>query len=176
MKTILKQATFFLLWVLFFIPFQTACAQDKCAARPVAVQGNSLTPMVPDGSSVMMKPLSCAGKILRGDLVIFRTGACNQPVIKIVKALPGDRFAVKNGYISVNDGKLTTSTGEDFRLAESRARMLALYEKRFNGVIPPDSYLVLGDNPSGALDSTRIGLVHRSDIIMVGNTDKSNNP
>ncbi len=165
MKVTLK---FIVLYLLSGFVFQPALAQGDCAAHPVAILGNSLAPMILNGSSVMMKPASCAGGILRGDLVIFRTGAHEQPVIKIVKAILGDHFSVEDGYIIVNGEKLTTSTGVPYYLSKSHAAMLLLYQHSYKGIIPPDSYLVLGDKPGGATDSTRIGLVHRSDMLMVG--------
>lgn len=164
---------FFLSGAMILMSFQPAQAQDECAAQPVIIYGDSLSPLVSDGESVMMKPLSCAGEIKRGDLAVFRTGARDKPVIKIIRALPGDHFSVKGGAIRVNKEDLTTSAGVPFHLAERRTGILTLYEERYGGVIPPDTYLMLGDNPAGALDSSRIGLIHRSDIIMVGSKEEA---
>ncbi len=144
-------------------------AQDSCPARAVAVRGDSLSPLLPDGSRVMMKPAACAGKVRRDDLVIFRTGARAQPVIKIAKGLPGDRFAVdQDGFIVVNDVALENSAGAVYRLpARGRAILLA-YQHKSGGVIPADTYLLLGDNANSVIDSTRLGLIHISDFIMTG--------
>jgi len=176
MRKIVRRLTFSVLLFLsggpILISPQASWAQDECAAQPVIIYGDSLSPLVSDGGSVMMKPLSCAGEIKRGDLAVFRTGARDKPVIKIIRALPGDHFSVKGGVIRVNKEVLTTSTGVSFHLAERRTGILALYEERYGGVIPPNTYLMLGDNPAGALDSSRIGLIHRSDIIMVGGERK----
>jgi len=85
---------------------------DDCPARLVTIRGESLSPLLHDGASVMMEPASCAGAVQRGDLVVFRTGARDLPVIKIAKAVPGDRFAVAaDGTIRVNGKNAHNSTG-----------------------------------------------------------------
>ena len=75
--------------VLWMAGTSVLWASDECPARPVAVRGDSLSPLLLDGMRVMMKPASCAGAVRRNDLVIFRTGALKQPVIKIARGLPG---------------------------------------------------------------------------------------
>lgn len=128
----------------FFWP-PVSWAQDSCPARAVTVRGDSLSPLLPDGSRVMMKPAACAGLVRRGDLVIFRTGAREQPVIKIAKGLPGDRFAVdQNGFIIVNDAVLENSAGAAYRLPVSQRAMLRAYQDGYGGVIPADTYRPCG--------------------------------
>ena len=46
-----------------------------------------------------------------------------------------------------------------YALDSSEYRTLCLYEKDYNGVIPSDAYLILGNFPQGSCDSTQIGLV-----------------
>lgn len=136
----------------------------------VMVQGDSMSPLLPDGSRVMMKPAACAGPVRRDDLIIFRTGAHEQPVIKIAKGLPGDRFAVDqdDGFIIVNDAVLENSAGAAYRLPVSQRAMLRAYQDGYGGVIPADTYLLLGDGANNVIDSARLGLIHISDFIMVG--------
>ena len=43
--------------------------------------------------------------------------------------------------------------------------MISLYIKDYKGIIPPDTYLILGDNPFGTYDSTRFGLIDKSNIV-----------
>jgi signal peptidase I len=143
-------------------------AEDACDLRPVMIEGNSLSPLIQDGESVLMSPAACVQEIMRGDLVVFRTGAQSMPVIKQVKALPGDRFALKDRHIFVNGHELMNSGGASYTLDARHSAILSLYEDDYGGIIPHDTYLVLGENPAGALDSSRIGLVHKDDIVMVG--------
>lgn len=117
----------------------------------------------------MMRPVSCAGMIRRGDLVIFRTGAHGQPVIKIARAIPGDRFALNEaGTVHVNGAVLKNSMGDPYDLLPTARRMLQSYEHAYNGILPAGTYLLLGDGAQGALDSSRLGLIHVSDFLMVG--------
>lgn len=156
----------------FFIMILSLCCPalaDDCPARPVTVRGESLAPLLHDGASVMMMPVSCAGAVRRDDLVIFHTGARDLPVIKIAKALPGDRFAVaKDGTIRVNGKDIHNSTGTPYILPPSSRIMLESYQRHYKGILPAGAYLLLGDGENGVVDSTRIGLIHRSDFIMVG--------
>jgi len=43
--------------------------------------------------------------------------------------------------------------------------MLSLYEKDYHGVIPENTYLLLGEVTSGSLDSTRFGLIDKSSVL-----------
>ena len=158
----------YLFSILILLLCSPAVAND-CPARPVTIHGESLSPLLHDGAAVMMKPVSCAGAVRRGDLVVFHTGAHDLPVIKIAKALPGDRFAVTaNGTIRVNGEDTHNSTGKSYVLPPSSRAMLESYQSHYKGVLPAGTYLLLGDGANGVIDSTRIGLVHASDFMMVG--------
>ncbi len=125
--------------------------------------------MLHDGVRVIMRPVSCAGVIHRGDLVIFRTGAHGQPVIKIAKGLPGDHFAVdSDGFIIISGAVLKNSMGAPYDFPPTARRILQSYERAYNGILPVGTYLLLGDGAQGALDSSRLGLIHVSDFLMVG--------
>jgi len=43
--------------------------------------------------------------------------------------------------------------------------MLKLYEDDYHGIIPPNTYLLLGDQVNGSIDAGAFGLVDKSDII-----------
>jgi signal peptidase I len=168
---------FTVLWATGFSRSSASWAQegmqDPCPARAVTVRGDSLSPLLPHGSDVMMKPAACArfshGPVRRGDLVIFHTGARAQPVIKIVRGLPGDRFAVDlDGFIIVNGVILKNSAGAAYRPPVRGRAMLLAYRDGYGGVIPAGAYLLLGDNANSVIDSTRLGLIHVSDFIMTG--------
>lgn len=164
--------------LLFFLGFcglflcSTSTLSRDCSSQSVLIEGSSLSPLIKEGQTILMQPASCTEEIMRGDVVVFRTGASDRPVAKIIKAVPGDRFRVEGGYIFINDEKLKISTGEFYMLPENKALMLSLYEKNYKGVIPIYSYLVLGNIRTGGIDSSRIGLIGRSDIIMVAVDDK----
>jgi|GEM_PF-6965019 len=57
--------------------------------------------------------------------------------------------------------------------------MLGLYIRDYDGAIPPNTFLVLGENASGTDDSSRYGLVDISDIVgkvVWAETDESGTP
>lgn len=73
-----------------------------------------------------------------------------------------------DGAIHVNGKNAHNSTGKPYILPPSSRAMLESYQRNYKGVLPAGTYLLLGDGANGVIDSTRIGLVHRSDFMMVG--------
>lgn len=133
------------------------------------VRGTSLTGLTNDGSSVILAYgfYNC-NAILLNDIVAYKYGGSKIPLIKIVKALPGNTFHIIQKddfyYIEVNKQAVTYSTGLVFKLPQQEYAMLKMYEEAYHGVIPPDSYLILG-NRSGTTDSGKFGLVSKADIL-----------
>jgi hypothetical protein len=73
---------------------------------------------------------------------------------------------VKGGWnILVNRDVLKNSEDESYFLGSQGFRMLSIYEKEYEGVIPLDTYLILGNLSGGSVDSTRYGLVNKVDIL-----------
>ena len=141
--------------------------KTSCEQNQYKIEGHSLHGLVENGDSVQAFDVACAGPIGRHDLVIFQTGAASKPIIKEVRAVAGDRFAVRNGNIILNDDILTTPSGEPFRLLPQRTRMLDLYARSYDGLMPPMTLLVLGTLAEGTLDSTHFGLIHTDDVLFV---------
>ena len=96
----------------------------------------------------------------RGDIVVFNPTPTLQSqdfhdaFIKRVIGLPGDKVAVKGKQVYVNDVPLTENYIEappDYQWGPV--------------IVPPLSYLVLGDNRNNSYDSHYWGFVPRNDII-----------
>ena len=144
--------------------------QSSAKDEEVIVRGNSMSPLLKDGDKVRVR-YGYYGKhaVQRGDIVVCRLSFRRDPVIKIVRAVPGDRFGlvkIEGGVrLLVNDTVVRNSEGLPYMFSGRRKRMLSLYERDYHGVIPPNAYLLLGDIPEGSLDSSSIGLVGLEAII-----------
>ncbi|MFH0912876.1 MAG: signal peptidase I [Candidatus Omnitrophota bacterium] len=134
------------------------------------VRGNSLQGLIEDGQSVKILfgyynyyPVNV------GDVVIYKFAGNKAPIIKIVKAKEGDKFHLEEAeggwHILVNNKIVRNSCNQPYLLDQSAYRMLSLYEKDYQGIIPPNAYLLLGNLVGGSSDSTRFGLVDRSNIL-----------
>ncbi len=146
----------------------SACEVQEMLLR---VNGSSLLGFIED--DVEMKALmgyySC-NSVERGDLVLYGYAGNKNPLIKIVKGIPGDEFQLKktsagcwnvltNGEISKN------FQNEPYCFSDSGYKMLSLYEKDYGGVIPPNAYLIFGNLVGGSMDSSRFGLVGKQDLL-----------
>jgi len=135
------------------------------------VRGNSLTPFIKEGQEIkaFFGYYKC-NEIQKDDVVLYSYAGNDAPLIKIVKGAPGDSFKLKEvgqgqWQILINGEVLKNSEGESYLISGSRYKMLSLYEDDYRNGIPPNTYLILGNEISGSLDSTRFGLVDKSDFL-----------
>ena len=135
------------------------------------VRGNSLSPLLNAGDSVKISyGFYDTHEVQRGDIVVCRFSFRQDPVIKLVRAVPGDRFELKDlgdggALLLINGAELKNSSGRPYKFSGKRKQMLSLYAKDYKGVIPANSYLLLGNLAEGSLDSSRFGLAGRDAII-----------
>ena len=135
------------------------------------VRGNSLAPLINPGETIKLAYgyYNCH-PVEKEDIIAYKYAGNDAPLIKLVKAVSGDRWHLKknnrqNSYqIIVNDKPLKNSQGEFYQIPESNIRMLKLYVKSYP-VLPENTYLILGNQVSGSLDATRFGLIDKSDIL-----------
>lgn len=109
----------------------------------------------------LLKNLHQCEPIVVGDLVALKVTQAPKPIIRIVRAGPGDKWAYRNGIIIVNGKALVNSQGTTYQI---KSEILKLYAKNYPK-IPAKTYLLMGDNPKGSLDSSRFGLIRDQDII-----------
>lgn len=106
---------------------------------PVKVQGISMAPTYQDGRVNFINRLSYRfHPPQRGDVVGIRFVGMHAMLLKRVIALPGERISIRDGVVYINGDPLDEP-----------------YVKRFNNewerdeeVLPPNEYLVIGDNRS----------------------------
>lgn len=119
----------------------------------------------------------------RGDIVVFNPTEelkeqYKDAFIKRIVGVPGDQVELKDGKVYLNNQPLEeTYVASDLNPAEHEARNINHQqtridvcppEKRFLSkpvTVPPDSYLVMGDNRNHSYDGRCWGLVPRDNII-----------
>jgi len=160
--------------LLFIVLLFASCRSAGLAGVRVEeaeVRGNSLSPLISAGDSVKIYyGFYDTHEIQKGDIVVCRFSFRQDPIIKIVRAVPKDSFALReledgSALLLINGAELKNSVGRLYKFSGKRKQMLSLYERDYKGVIPENSYLLLGNLSEGSLDSTRFGLVDRESII-----------
>lgn len=156
-------------------PANLISSDDKASCvkeiKEFTVRGGSMTDLINQGEKVkILFGFYDCNEIARGDVVAYDYKGNSNLIIKSVKGLPGDHFKIiedqgdAGAIIEINGETVSNSKGEPYSLDEQEKKMIALYEKDYEGVIPPNSYLILGNLASGSIDSTRFGLVNKKEI------------
>jgi signal peptidase I len=128
--------------------------------------------------------LSTWGQPRRGDIVVFYSPADGVRLVKRVIGVPGDRIAMADNRLVVNGSALHYEMRGEVRtdprlgpqilaleqLDGKPHLMLVTPERRamrsFAPVqVPPDAFLMMGDNRDNSNDSRYIGFVPRADIL-----------
>lgn len=145
---------------------------DDCVTKVELreVRGHSLAPLVNAGSTVkLLYGYYNCHPIKRKDIIAYKYAGNDVPVIKIVKAIPGDRFHLQkanNGwYILINGRVAKNSLNQPYISDERGYDILSGYEKRYQGVIPQDACLIFCNAAGCFLDSRRFGLIEKQDIL-----------
>ena len=125
--------------------------------EPVRIKTNAMEPLYTAGDTVIVRKLTDANRLSRGDLVYAQfTALSGAKFIRRVAGIAGDRITESADGIKV----LVPADGSD-------ALVLGEAAKLEYGEIPQGAYLLLSDNTgdSAALDSRQLGLVLESSIV-----------
>jgi len=148
---------------------QTSLEKD-CQIKTLLeeVIGDSMSGIVESGEKIkVLENYYQCHPVQRNDIIIYQHPN-GQRLIKIVKALPKDKWQLKeeeDGYqILVNDQILTNAQQVPYFIPKERSAILKLYVRDYP-VIPENTYLILGNKIEGSLDSTRFGLIDKKEII-----------
>ena len=134
-----------------------ALAPNECLITETTVEGNSLQGLLWKGQTIKIHSLGC-GFPERYDYVVFRSSEATLPVIKQLWGQPGDILNIlENGRFEINGTEAVTPFKKPYRLLGSARTRL----KKIAGEI--DGYLVLGH--PGSVDSGRVGLLSKADIV-----------
>lgn len=146
-----------------------------CETKKLRLDGLSLEPAFPNGTILSFHVGSdCPyGQIIEeNSIVLLRTGLSSKSVAKFVRGMPGDSIMLNenedgSASVRINKQVVKNSAGDAYRIPSSQQAVFQLYVRDYGGTIPPSSYLLLGDQVSGSLDSTRFGFAHVNDIVGV---------
>ena len=143
-----------------FFGFNNASYDSSCITKTQndKVSGSSLEPFIKNGTIIRAEYgyYSC-NDVQRGDVVLVKYTGHDNALIKIIRALPGDKFELKqeensSWHILINGEVLTNSAGEPYSFSGQTAHNLKLYEVSYKGILPANSYLVFGDQIAGSTD------------------------
>ncbi|MCA1248211.1 signal peptidase I [Massilia sp. MS-15] len=198
MKAFVRANKGFLLFLMLFGVFRTAVADwnpiPSASMRPNLLEGDvvfvnrlAYNIKVPLTDVVLAR----TGEPRRGDVVTFASPLDGTRLIKRVLALPGDRVEMRNERLVINGvesryalEELVREAGPEgatqaLRLTEAvdgRSHRIQVLPQRlvardFGPVtVPPDAYLMLGDNRDNSADSRSIGFVPRH--LLIGRAER----
>lgn len=153
--------------------------QCRSTAQVVFVQGSSMQGIVSGGDSVTADyDYFRCHPVERDNLVLFSFSGNPNPLLKIIKGLPGDHWNLQKGEggtnIVVNGVPLRNAQGLLYTIDARKTNFLNMYVHDYKGVIPPHAYLLLGNLPAGSMDSTQFGLVDEKQLIARVSLPKKN--
>jgi signal peptidase I len=184
-QRIVRENSGFLLLVVLMSLFRSVVADWN------TVPTGSMKPTILEGDRILVDklaydlrlpfthlPLVELGEPERGEIVIFDSQKAGKRLVKRVVGLPGDVVAMRDNRLYLNGEWL------DYRAAVAGAGHVDLREAldgaghalRWQGevsalssfgplTVPPDHYLVLGDNRDRSADSRVYGFVPRREIV-----------
>ncbi len=162
-----KKKIFYFIAIIF-IGFLIYSYFSSLDIRKVEIRGNSLSPYINSGEEVWIdyRYGNNKKKIARDSLVTFYFKAQDKELIKFAKVIPGDTFHVDtiNKTLVINGEFMLNKENKIYKLTEQNMKMIALYEKDFEGQLGEGIYFVFGNFP-GTLDSGRFGPILRKNIL-----------
>jgi signal peptidase I len=151
LQTILLAASIFLVIYIFFF-------------RPFQVSGESMYPTFKNQEYILTNLIGLKLEPpKRGDVIVFKAPTDpDKDFIKRVIGLPGNTVSVKEGYVYVNGKKLDEHAylNDDIKTYGG-----AFLKDGETVTVPPDEYIVMGDNRPFSSDSREWGLLKKSAII-----------
>jgi signal peptidase I len=131
-------------------------ALSPAGERAYIVRGTSMSTAIEPGDTVVVSDEVSA--IKRGDMVALEFKSRENPIVKRVVAVAGDRVEVKDDVLYVNGKELR-------RIDAQRWAPTVRQLEHYGWVVPENNIFVLGDNPRASRDSRRLGLISTAQVV-----------
>lgn len=131
--------------------------------QPFYVQGASMEPNFRNNEYLIIDELSYRlHQPQRGDVVVLKSDALNEFLIKRVIGLPSERVVVNDGAVTIYNTQYPNgATLDEHAYLASEVTTFG----NLDVTLASDEYFVLGDNRPASLDSRSFGPIHRSAIV-----------
>lgn len=132
-------------------------------AQPHKVSGMSMFPNFHDGDYIITDKITYRFSTpQRGDIVVFKNPRDQaQDFIKRIIGIPGDRVKVAGGQVYLNNKILT----QPFLKSSIVTDPGSYLREGIEVTVPPNSYVVFGDNRPRSSDSREWGFISKEEII-----------
>jgi len=129
--------------------------------RVVLIKGQSMEPTLHDGENVtgLIGYYACH-EPARGDIVLFRMP--DGFGVKRIAGIPGDTWRVEERTLYLNN-EVAERNNRAYAITPKMERFLQQYT--YFNPLPAEHYFLLADYTGNALDSRRIGIVAKNDIV-----------
>ncbi len=148
--------------------------ESSCGGSPEVLEMKDvyMAGRIEKGAQFRMLPgwYSCH-PVERGDLVYYSYSDQDEPVVKIARGLPGDRFETVRDpkrpawNLKVNEEVIDWDRGGPYFFGTDEPPTLSLYESERNNVLREGELILLSNVPPGDADSARIGLARVQDLV-----------
>ncbi len=181
----LKRHRGILLFIVLMIVFRSSFADWN------DVPSTSMNPTIVVGDRIWVNKLAYdfklpltdvslwrTGEPVRGDIVVFKSVAADTRLVKRLVGLPGDVVELRGNRLVVNGVEARYEDAHDDVggvsmlevTSDSRRRTIrAAYPTRAQNFgparVPPDHYLMMGDNRDNSADSRVYGFVPRRELV-----------
>lgn len=111
-------------------------------------------------------------KVERGQYVFFNIAEGLEPVVRVIRGIPGDQFAISEiaGHsgdwsIEINGKPVLTDDGSPYFIRSKTVPPLRTYQLSRSDKLGKDEHIILSKNPPGLSDSSNLGLVSKNSFI-----------